>query len=192
MSPPWLHRVEIAWCIIGMFWLASSFFNKRTRLRENDFARFEYVIAACTAFALVFSPGFPTGPLEHPLPIRDSWLTPLIGLSLLLCLAGWSLAIWARLTLADNWSGSITLKENHSLVKTGPYALIRHPIYTALLTSFLGTALLEGRWRGLAGFVLLAVILKFKSQKEERLMLSTFGDEYQTYYRSTGAMLPRL
>jgi protein-S-isoprenylcysteine O-methyltransferase Ste14 len=65
-------------------------------------------------------------------------------------------SVWARVHIGRNWSGVVTIKEGHELVDTGPYALVRHPIYTGLLVAFIGSAFARGNWSGV-----LAVFMRF-------------------------------
>ncbi len=98
---------------------------------------------------------------------------------------GLAIAVWARIALGRNWSGEITLKEDHELVTSGPYAAIRHPIYTALILLFLGLALYiasAGAWIGLA-LVILSCWIKLR--QEEALMLRQFPDSYPAYMART-------
>ncbi len=105
---------------------------------------------------------------------------------------GLAIAVWARIALGRNWSGEITLKEDHELVTSGPYAAIRHPIYTALILLFLGLALFiasAGAWIGLA-LVILSCWVKLR--QEEALMLRQFPDSYPAYMARTRRLVPLL
>ena len=73
---------------------------------------------------------------------------------------GLAFAVWARVHLGRNWSGSVTVKEGHELIRTGPYAYVRHPIYTGLITAVLGTAIASGTVRALLGLVIIVVSLR--------------------------------
>src|SRR5580700_10411511 len=101
-------------------------------------------------------------------------------------------AVWARQHLATNWSSSVTIKQGHELITTGPYALIRHPIYTGILTGFLGTAIALSQVRGFIGFVLVFLGFWTKLRMEERWMRSQFGETYATYAHQTAALVPYL
>ena len=92
--------------------------------------------------------------------------------------------------LGRNWSGIITVKEGHELIRTGPYRWIRHPIYTGLLVAFLGHAIAFNALRCFLGVLLCAVSLLRKMRIEERFMLEQFGDEYSRYAAKTAALLP--
>jgi protein-S-isoprenylcysteine O-methyltransferase Ste14 len=107
-------------------------------------------------------------------------------------LLGLAIAIWARVALGTNWSGEVTLKEDHALVTNGPYAAIRHPIYTALILLFLGLAIFiasAGAWIGMALIVLSCWI---KLRQEEALMLRQFPADYPAYMARTKRLIPWL
>ena len=100
------------------------------------------------------------------------------------------MAIWARVALGRNWSGTVTIKQYHQLIRTGPYSVVRHPIYSGLLLALLGTALAVGETRGLvalAGAFLMGI---FKARTEERFMIEQFGSQYEDYRKRTKALVP--
>ena len=109
-----------------------------------------------------------------------------------LTVAGIAFAIRTRFHIGRNWSGFVTLKEGHTLVRTGPYALVRHPIYKGLLLAVLATAIVHRALKGLIGFVLLLIEWKRKSLVEDRLMIEQFGAEYFQYRREVKGLLPFL
>jgi protein-S-isoprenylcysteine O-methyltransferase Ste14 len=92
--------------------------------------------------------------------------------------------------LGKNWSQAVTLKEDHELITTGPYALVRHPIYTGLLLGFIGCAVARGEWRGLLAVALVFVALWRKLRLEEKWMRAQFGASYETYSRHVAALVP--
>ncbi len=100
------------------------------------------------------------------------------------------LAIWARRHLGRNWSGEIAIKVDHQLVRSGPYALVRHPIYTALLAMYAGSAVVSGEWHALLGLALAAIAYGRKIQLEETNLLESFGAGYREYCGRTWALLP--
>jgi protein-S-isoprenylcysteine O-methyltransferase Ste14 len=114
----------------------------------------------------------------------------LAGFLAVLC--GIAFTVWARLTLGSNWSGVITLKEDHTLVRRGPYHIVRHPIYTGLLLALLGSALERGRVGSLLGVVVCGFGLWLKSRTEEQFMVQRFGEQYVRYRREVKALVPFL
>jgi protein-S-isoprenylcysteine O-methyltransferase Ste14 len=109
-----------------------------------------------------------------------------------LALLGLAVAIWARRTIGANWSGVVTLKQGHELVQTGPYRLVRNPIYTGLLMMFAGTVLLVGEARGALALPIALAALWVKIRQEERFMLRQFPEAYPAYRRRVPTLVPFL
>jgi protein-S-isoprenylcysteine O-methyltransferase Ste14 len=107
-----------------------------------------------------------------------------------LCVVGLAFAIWARVTLGRNWSGVVTLKEEHELVQRGPYRFVRHPIYTGILAMFFATALSQGRLSGFLGTLLMFASFWIKLRDEEKLMLQQFRDQYRAYQQRVKCIIP--
>lgn len=104
--------------------------------------------------------------------------------------AGLLFAIWARLHLGSNWSRSVTIKQDHELITTGPYAVVRHPIYTGILVGFLGTAIALSQVRGIIALGLVFLVFWAKFRMEEAWMRSQFGETYANYEQQTAALVP--
>jgi len=103
---------------------------------------------------------------------------------------GLFVAIWARRHLGRNWSGEITIKVDHQLVRSGPYKLLRHPIYTGLLAMYAGIAIVTGEWLGMVGFAMAVFAYWRKIRLEEANLKVAFGAEYDAYRRETWALGP--
>src|SRR5205823_5706526 len=101
-----------------------------------------------------------------------------------------ALDVWAMRCLGRNWSGAVTIKVGHELVRTGPYRWVRHPIYTAMLGMYLGTAVVSGELHGLLGVVVAVIAYARKTAMEERGLREAFGDAYDAYARRTRALIP--
>lgn len=105
---------------------------------------------------------------------------------------GTSLLWAAHRHLAENFSGIVVLREGQQLVQSGPYQVIRHPIYTAYLLNYIGGGLLSGNWLlTLVPAGLYAGMAALRMPQEEALMRETFGEEYEAYMERTGRLLPR-
>jgi protein-S-isoprenylcysteine O-methyltransferase Ste14 len=120
------------------------------------------------------------------LPHNELWLW--IGTAL--TAVGLSLAAAARLWLGGNWSSTVTLKQDHELIRGGPYAWVRHPIYTGLLLALAGTTIWTGNWRGLIGLALIVAAFVRKLIIEERFMAEQFGEDYARYRAQVPALIP--
>jgi protein-S-isoprenylcysteine O-methyltransferase Ste14 len=175
--------------VLAIYWLISSWRVKRTAQAEPWAPRMLHIVIMVLAYLLLFNRNLAVGPLRQRFLPADSTF---VVAGVLLTWAGVAFAIWARIHIGQYWSARVTLKEDHKLICTGPYATVRHPIYTGLLTATLGSALAVGRWQAL---VALAIILSahiLKARKEERLMISHFGGSYEQYRQHTGFLVPRL
>lgn len=131
------------------------------------------MILLVSSFFLVFDET-PLGFLSRrflPASLAASW----IGLGI--TLAGLLFTLWARFLLGGNWSGEITVKQDHELIRAGPYAIVRHPIYSGFLLALLGTAIAFGEIRQLVGLIFSTIGWRLKSLVEERYMTEQFGDE---------------
>ncbi len=130
-----------------------------------------------------------SGPLNvrlWVLPHNAGWA--MVGVAALGFLFAW----WARIYLGRLWSGSITRKEGHHVVDTGPYAIVRHPIYTGLIVAgFATAAIVRGTLRGSAGAALLLIGYWLKARVEERFLRAELGAEaYDAYARKTAMLIP--
>ena len=106
-------------------------------------------------------------------------------------LVGLALTWWARMQLGRLWSSAITRKEEHRLVETGPYALVRHPIYTGIITALLATAAIEATLLALLGAVLIAIGFWVKACAEERFLIAELDpDAYESYRRRVPMLVP--
>jgi protein-S-isoprenylcysteine O-methyltransferase len=108
----------------------------------------------------------------------------------ILCICGVSFCFWARAVLGRNWSGTVTLKENHELIVRGPYRLVRHPIYTGLLAMVIATAIQQGHIGGTIGLILIFVSLWIKASREEEVMRKQFPDQYAAYRERAKRIIP--
>ena len=100
------------------------------------------------------------------------------------------LAVWARRHLGRNWSGEITRKEGHELVTTGPYRKLRHPIYTAILGMYFGTAVISGELHGLLAFAIVGFAYARRIPLEEAALRAEFGDRWHAYRATSWALIP--
>ncbi|HXJ90159.1 MAG TPA: isoprenylcysteine carboxylmethyltransferase family protein [Candidatus Binatia bacterium] len=178
----------IPWYLFAAYWAITWLRVKRTKTREKSLDRLVTLVLVVLAFSLLFGRWLRTGPLASRFVSREVWMAYLgIGLSF----AGTAISVWARYCLGVYWSARVTLKEGHELIRTGPYAFVRHPIYAGMLVATIGTALVLGEWRGLLAIVLLVAAHSRKAMREESMLTREFGEEYATYRQSTGFLLPR-
>jgi protein-S-isoprenylcysteine O-methyltransferase Ste14 len=180
-----LAPFAVLWLSWLGYWIAAARNVKATRRREPYASRLGQVVLILLGAALL---------AVHPLEGLGARFLPdapaFYWIGLLMAVAGLGFAVWARLHLGNNWSARVTVKENHELIRSGPYAIVRHPIYTGLLFAILGTAISFGEWRGLVAFAFLTVSLLLKLRTEERFMTETFPDQYPRYRAEVSALIP--
>jgi protein-S-isoprenylcysteine O-methyltransferase Ste14 len=178
----------LSWVVLGLVWLPGYFTSKSTANVPS--LAMQIPATALLAIGFVFLLNPQTRFLNAPVMPHDT-LIGIIGVAL--ALAGVGFAIWARLALGANWSGLVvTSKEGHELVQSGPYAIVRHPIYTGILLAMIGTALTRGILAGYIGVAAGLVAIMIRINIEEQLMSERFGDAYQAYRRRARKLVPFL
>jgi protein-S-isoprenylcysteine O-methyltransferase len=177
---------DLAWGAFALVWIVGSFANKKTLRGMPAGALILHVALLAVAFDLLLV-GWIRRAIGPRLLPESEWLD--LAASAMQVI-GLGFAIWARLHIGRNWSGTVELKEGHALVRSGPYALVRHPIYTGLLLAVLGKAVEHADLAGLMAFALLAFEWKRKSLLEERVMVERFGAEYEEYRREVKGLVP--
>ena len=181
--------IGYAWTTFIVVWLLWAIRAKRTRSAESFLGQLPYrLVTAFGAFLLI--PNRSTiGWLAIPI---FPWSPVLLDIGAALTVLGILFAFWARFHLGRNWSGNVTIKTNHELIRTGPYARIRHPIYTGILISLFGTGLATDVWRAALGFALLLAGFLLKARREESVLSQEFGSRFADHQRATGMFLPRI
>jgi protein-S-isoprenylcysteine O-methyltransferase Ste14 len=175
------------WLAWALYWLWASRGNKRDSRREPAFSRLLHIVPLLIAVWLLWSRRVPIAFLNESLFPSTPW-TFWIGAAI--TALGLLFAVWARVHIGRNWSGVVTVKEGHDLVDTGPYSLVRHPIYTGLIVAFIGSAVARAEWRGVLAVLIAWAALWRKLRFEERWMRETFGERYTAYARRVPALVP--
>lgn len=178
--------IPALWITWTACWYAAALFAKAARWQEGFGARLVDRVPLALCIILFAAPRL----LPRALSVRfapEGAALPLAGTALVA--AGLGFALWARWHIGRNWSGTITLKQGHTLVRSGPYRWVRHPIYTGLILALLGTALAIGQWRGVLAVLCALLTILRRVGVEERLMRRTFP-EYDEYRRTTPALIP--
>jgi protein-S-isoprenylcysteine O-methyltransferase Ste14 len=170
------------------YWTVAARGNKATQWREPMRANWlHYALAWIGTIVLVV-------PQATPAILRAPFLPPgATGavLGIVLTAMGLGTAIAARITLAGNWSAAVEIKEDHALIRSGPYRYVRHPIYSGLLLAVLGSAIALDRWCAVLGFVLIFASLLLKARHEENRLREVMPD-YAAYASETAALIPFL
>jgi protein-S-isoprenylcysteine O-methyltransferase Ste14 len=185
---PTFYRDAILWLwgAWGLYWVISALNAKTTQRRESPASRLAHLIPLVIGGALI---------AWHP--TRWPWLAARLwprsftvycaGVALLI--VGLAFSVWARVHLGRNWSGTVTVKEGHELIRSGPYGYVRHPIYTGILAAVLGTAIASGTVHAALGLLVIAAALLRKLRIEERFMRETFPGEYERYSAEVPALI---
>jgi protein-S-isoprenylcysteine O-methyltransferase Ste14 len=181
--------LELLWIVWLCSWVAASVWSSRPEKRIAKAETWTYravMIAGCILLV--------------------PWTTPLLGekqiwqvghggvyLLTVVLLAGLGLTWWARIHLGKLWSSVITRKEDHRIIDTGPYGIVRHPIYTGLIIALLATAAAEGRITALIGVALVIFGIWLKASSEERFLMAELGQNlYGSYCRRVPMLIPFL
>jgi protein-S-isoprenylcysteine O-methyltransferase Ste14 len=175
------------WMILFIVWGLAAFRDKETQQSEQKNSRIVHLIMILLSFTLTL-----TGWLRFAF-LGWRFLPPEPGIMLggiLIEAVGIGFAIMARLYLGQNWSGTITIKVDHQLIDSGPYSLVRHPIYTGITLAMIGSAIACGEVRGLVGIALIMLAYWRKINLEEQFLCQHFGSQYNQYCRRVKAFIP--
>ncbi len=178
----------IPWWIFAAYWAITALRVKRTKEREKSVDRLITLAVVVVAYELLFA-HLRLGPLNLRCLPNEPWIA---WAGIAITWAGVAVAIWARYTLGEYWSARVTLKEGHELIHTGPYAYVRHPIYTGMLVGCIGATMVIGEWRGMVAVILLLLAHSRKAMREESLLTKEFGEQYAAYRRRTGFLFPKV
>ena len=181
--------IDSLWLVMCIVWAAGALTTKRTMRWQTPSSRLWQAGIILFGFWLLFSGWVHTLWMDVQL-YEPGRRAAIAGIAL--TAAGIAFAIWARLTLGGNWSGTVTLKEGHTLVQRGPYRWVRHPIYTGLLLASVGTAVVSGSVHSVVALPVILFGFWLKIATEESLMVQRFGAEYVGYMRRVKALAPRL
>ena len=183
----YLALIPAMWLAWLAYWIIASFGAKATRRRESPLSRATYLVPLLLGAFLLSSP--------RPLP---AWLDshvvppsmPELWLGIVLVAGGLAVAVWARRHIAGYWSGTVTLKEDHQLIRTGPYGWVRHPIYSGVLLAIAGTVVALDEWRGVVALLLMTASFWRKLLIEESWLGAAFPDQYPRYRAEVSALIP--
>src|SRR5215471_15064420 len=181
-----LAALWVAWCA---YWLISARDVKAARRRESVASRALHIGPMFIAAVLMAVPRQPFGWLNARF-VPETAAIHMLGV--ILVSAGLGFAVWARVHLGRNWSGEITLKQEHELIRSGPYGLVRHPIYSGMLAAMLGTAIVIGEWRALIALLFFVAAVLRRVSVGQRWLGETFPDDYARYRQEVPALIPFL
>lgn len=180
------------WLVLSVYWEIAARNAAATRASESGASRALHLALINGAMVVAFWPfpgwlnAFHGWAFPRLLPESPLWAP----LGVAFGAAGLLLAIWARRVLGRNWSGAVTLKVGHELIRSGPYRRIRHPIYTGAFLMYLGTALISGRLQGPIALAMVALAYARKIRQEETILRREFGARYDEYTQESWALIP--
>jgi hypothetical protein len=181
-----LALIWLAWLAS---WVAASFWSGQTKKHVMTLESGRYRIPILVG-GILFTPL--TGRLLGESPL---WQFGELGIYIAaaITIAGISFTWWARIHLGRFWSNSITRKEGHRVIDTGPYGLVRHPIYTGLITGMLVTGVAVGTITAMLGAILISFGMWQKARMEEGFLTTELGtEEYGAYCRRVPMIFPFL
>jgi protein-S-isoprenylcysteine O-methyltransferase Ste14 len=174
------YTFVIVWAAFWLYWLVASFSMKRGRVPWSRVLVIRAVIVVVVIVLLRL------GVFRHPGINTDLWRA---ALGLVIFGLGLGLAVWARVHIGRNWGSPMTQKNDPELVTSGPYHLVRHPIYLGVLVAGIGTAVALA-WFWLVAVGLAALYFIYSATVEERFMTTRFPDDYPAYKRETKMLVP--
>ena len=184
--PPSILLCIALWIALSLYWTYAAKDASRARSSESGASRQFHLLLISLGQLLVLVPV--PGLRARFLPVH-----PAFGIAgVALAFAGVLLAIAARRALGRNWSGEVTTKVDHALVTTGPYAVVRHPIYSSVFLMYGGTALASGEIHALIGLALVVIAYARKIPMEEKVLAAEFGAGWDDYRARTKAIIPGL
>jgi len=181
---PWMRVAFGVWFLFGIYWTIAARESAPTKSSESTGSRQTHLALVNATLLLLFLriPGL----TQRFLPA--SAMSIYLGVTIEV--AFFLLAVWARRHLGMNWSGEVRIAAEHRLVRSGPYRFVRHPIYTAVLGMYAGTAIVSGEDHALVASLVVAFAYWRKIRLEEELLARAFGEEFTSYQRDTWAVLP--
>ncbi|MBS0386132.1 MAG: isoprenylcysteine carboxylmethyltransferase family protein [Proteobacteria bacterium] len=178
----WIFVIWSAW---ALSWFVAAIWSRQTAARASFAQEAPYRIVTMVGVVMLFGlVDLAHVPRGWDAGVAVGWVM------VALIAAGFAFAWWARIHLGALWSGTITRKQDHSIVTTGPYAIVRHPIYTGLLLAGFATAVARGRWEALIGESLFALGCWMKARQEERFLSEKLGPEYAAYRERVPMLVP--
>lgn len=184
-----MSLISDAWIVLCLYWAVSALRVKQMKSIAPPKVRAIQLLFLVPGGYLLFVRHTQI-PLMQRQVLPESAVVAVIGVAL--AWIGVAFAIWARYVLGSNWSSQVAIRENHELIQSGPYRLVRHPIYTGIIVATWGTAIAIGQSGGFVGVVLIILGLAYKSRQEELRLHATFGDSWAAHQQRTGMFLPKL
>lgn len=175
----------VLWPVWGISWLVAARWASRPEARpplRDQWFHWALIVLGTVLLCSGFANDWRTMQWM-PFDTREQIL-------LVVALAGLGFTWWARIHLGTLWSGTVTRKAHHRVVKTGPYAIVRHPIYSGISLALIATVLLRPNWIGAIGAAIIIASFVIKYRLEERFLMEQLGPEYRSYRKKVAALIP--
>jgi len=178
----------VIWAAWALSWWLAALWSSRAESRASVAEQVPYRLLNISGFVLLFAVQTRRyhGPLRlWTLPTSAGWAMAT------LCLVGFAFAWWARIHLGRLWSAFVTRKADHHIIDTGPYGMVRHPIYTGIILAAFALAIEKGTVFALAGALLSSLGFWIEARLEEGFLREQLGAHvYDTYRRRVPMLLP--
>jgi protein-S-isoprenylcysteine O-methyltransferase Ste14 len=180
--------VALVWVFFWVYWFISAWITRSPMKRQQSRGSWILIVMFCGFWILYSSASAPDFLIQRAIP--DNLIIGLIGM--VITFLGVGFAVWARVHLGKYWSSMPAIRVDHKLIRTGPYNLVRHPIYTGILFGIAGTAIIIGEPAGLIAFFLILGVYLWKIRIEEKYLQEEFGEDYARYKKEVPALIPLL
>jgi len=170
----------VGWAAFWLYWILAAFSSKRGRIRWSRELRIRAIVIVVVVLLARLGAFRSYGDTTEP--GREA-------VGLVLFALGLGLAVWARVHIGRNWGAPMTQKVEPELVTSGPYRLVRHPIYSGIIVAGIGTAF-GVSWLWLAVIAVAGIYFVYAATIEERYLTEQFPDTYPAYKRSTKMLVP--
>ena len=181
--------IGLLWIGWAVYWIIAARHNLTNRRTESLLTGASYRVLLIIGILLLALP-------VHSQTLLDAFVWPpsalMVTIGLAMTIIGLAIAVWARRHLGRYWSGRITLKVDHRVIQTGPYALVRHPIYSGILLALFGTVITIGTVQSCLGLAMMFLSFVRKLTLEERWLCTDLGSEYEEYRHRVKALIPYL
>jgi protein-S-isoprenylcysteine O-methyltransferase Ste14 len=184
----WRYLIAGPWIVFAAYWGVSALKTRRTISRESFASRYGVLLLEVLGFVMLFS-GVPEIGVLGERVVPQTYAGAATGVAL--TWIGIAIALWARWHLGQYWSARITLKEDHQIIRTGPYAHFRHPIYSGLDLAAIGGAVAIDEWRCVVAVGIIVLAYWIKAKREESMLARQFGEVFDEHRRHTGFLIPK-
>jgi len=180
-----LTILSIAWLVFWGYWLISAVTSYApVQRRESHVSRLLYGIFVILSMLILF---WAQNNSTYRF-VPDTTAVKVIGV--VITFLGLGFAVWARAHLGKYWSGNVTIKVEHKLIRTGPYRWVRNPIYTGIIIAVIGSTVADGELLALLAIVFIAIGFLIKIRMEEKFLLEEFGEAFIQYKKEVKSLVP--